>query len=251
MDESTRGVEVWCSGEDWCPITSTATLIGKSGTPSSSIDCSRTDRSGSTRSRRRSTASRARSSRRAGRPRGEAAREPRDRRRKARRVEYSLTELGESLEPVIVEMRDWGANTSWQRLTRIVRSREPVVRTGSSRVTPRLEFRQAGLDLVASVLQPLGENEALAEFLEALVDGVSRLLCGECLRAYADVWVSVNTPGNQRVARRGCPRAVTNLWSQASAFGNRSSLREYTCCLASANDICESTRSCSSSCCNA
>jgi len=27
------------------------------------------------------------------------------------RVEYLLTELGESLEPVIVEMRDWGANT--------------------------------------------------------------------------------------------------------------------------------------------
>ena len=27
MSESTEAIQVWCAGEDWCPVTSTATLI--------------------------------------------------------------------------------------------------------------------------------------------------------------------------------------------------------------------------------
>ncbi len=27
MSESTESIQVWCAGEDWCPVTSTATLI--------------------------------------------------------------------------------------------------------------------------------------------------------------------------------------------------------------------------------
>ncbi|MFB1065774.1 winged helix-turn-helix transcriptional regulator [Natrinema sp. H-ect4] len=110
MDESTRGVEVWCSGEDWCPITSTATLIGKKWHTviihrllengplgfnaleeevdgiSSKVLSDALDDLEEKRLVTREIVS-----------------------EKPVRVEYSLTELGESLEPVIVEMRDWGS----------------------------------------------------------------------------------------------------------------------------------------------
>jgi DNA-binding HxlR family transcriptional regulator len=110
MDESTRGVEVWCSGEDWCPITSTATLIGKKWHTviihrllengplgfnaleeevdgiSSKVLSDALDDLEEKRLVNREIVS-----------------------EKPGRVEYSLTELGESLEPVIVEMRDWGS----------------------------------------------------------------------------------------------------------------------------------------------
>jgi DNA-binding HxlR family transcriptional regulator len=110
MDESTRGVEVWCSGEDWCPITSTATLIGKKWHTviihrllengplgfnaleeevdgiSSKVLSDALDDLEEKRLVNREIVS-----------------------EKPVRVEYSLTELGESLEPVIVEMRDWGS----------------------------------------------------------------------------------------------------------------------------------------------
>lgn len=33
MSEPTQQLEVWCAGEEWCPITSTATLIGKKWHP--------------------------------------------------------------------------------------------------------------------------------------------------------------------------------------------------------------------------
>jgi len=127
------------------------------------------------------------------------------------RVEYSLTELGESLEPVIVEMRDWGANTSWQRLTRIVRSREPVVRTGSSRVTP-----PAGVPTGRPRSRRVGPPATRGKRGARRVPRGPRRRCipAPLWRMSSGIrgrmWVSVNTPGNQRVARRGCPRAVTN-----------------------------------------
>ncbi|PGF16701.1 transcriptional regulator [Natrinema sp. CBA1119] len=110
MDESTRGVEIWCSGEDWCPITSTATLIGKKWHTviihrllengplgfnaleeevdgiSSKVLSDALDDLEEKRLVNREIVS-----------------------EKPVRVEYSLTELGASLEPVIVEMRDWGS----------------------------------------------------------------------------------------------------------------------------------------------
>ena len=109
MGEPTQQVEVWCAGEDWCPITSTATLIGKKwhtvivhrllangplgfnalkeevdGISSKVLSDALEDLE----------------------EKGLIDREIVN--EKPVRVEYSLTELGESLEPVIMEMRDWG-----------------------------------------------------------------------------------------------------------------------------------------------
>ncbi|MBX0324692.1 helix-turn-helix transcriptional regulator [Halomicroarcula sp. F13] len=33
MSKTSEKLEVWCAGEDWCPITTTATLIGKKWHP--------------------------------------------------------------------------------------------------------------------------------------------------------------------------------------------------------------------------
>ncbi|MFB6296738.1 MAG: winged helix-turn-helix transcriptional regulator [Halobacteriales archaeon] len=102
-------LEVWCAGEEWCPITTTATLIGKKWHP---VIVHRLLRNG---------------------PLGfNALKEEVDGisskvlsdsledleekdlvnreivSEKPFRVEYSLTERGESLEEVIVAMRDWG-----------------------------------------------------------------------------------------------------------------------------------------------
>jgi len=103
------GLEVWCAGEEWCPITTTATLIGKKWHP---VIVHRLLREG---------------------PLGfndlkedvdgisskvlsdslEDLEEKQlvDRTivsEKPFRVNYSLTDRGESLEEVIVAMRDWG-----------------------------------------------------------------------------------------------------------------------------------------------
>jgi DNA-binding HxlR family transcriptional regulator len=101
---------VWCAGEEWCPITSTATLVGKKwhtviihcllengplgfnalkkdvdGVSSKVLSASLEDLGEKQLVNR------------------EIVNE------KPVRVEYSLTDLGKSLEPVIVEMREWGA----------------------------------------------------------------------------------------------------------------------------------------------
>jgi len=100
---------VWCAGEDWCPITSTATLIGKKwhavivhrlleagplgfndlkaevdGISSKVLSDSLEDME----------------------DKGLVNREIVS--EKPVRVEYSLTDRGESLESLIAEMRDWG-----------------------------------------------------------------------------------------------------------------------------------------------
>ncbi len=109
MDESTQRVDVWCAGEEWCPITSTASLIGKKwhtviihrllengplgfnaledevGGISSKVLSDVLDDLEEKQLVDREIVS-----------------------EKPVRVEYSLTELGESLEPVIEEMREWG-----------------------------------------------------------------------------------------------------------------------------------------------
>ncbi|TYL37927.1 transcriptional regulator [Natronococcus pandeyae] len=109
MDEPTEQLEVWCAGEDWCPITSTATLIGKKwhtvvlhrllangplgfnalkeevGGISSKVLSDVLEDLEAKRLVDREIVS-----------------------EKPVRVEYSLTELGESLESVIQEMAAWG-----------------------------------------------------------------------------------------------------------------------------------------------
>ena len=109
MAESVEKLPVWCAGEDWCPITTTATLIGKKwhpviihrllkngplgfnalkeevdGISSKVLSDSLEDLEQKTLVDRAIISE------------------------KPFRVEYSLTERGESLGPVIYEMRDWG-----------------------------------------------------------------------------------------------------------------------------------------------
>jgi DNA-binding HxlR family transcriptional regulator len=107
MNEQPR--EVWCAGEDWCPITTTSTLIGKKwhpvivhrllengplgfndlkrdvdGISSKVLSDSLEDLEDNDLVDREIVSE------------------------KPVRVEYSLTEFGRSLDPVIVAMRDWG-----------------------------------------------------------------------------------------------------------------------------------------------
>jgi DNA-binding HxlR family transcriptional regulator len=109
MGETMEKLPVWCAGEDWCPITTTATLIGKKwhpviihrlldngplgfnalkeevdGISSKVLSDSLDDLEEKTLVNRAIVSE------------------------KPFRVEYSLTERGASLAPVIYEMRDWG-----------------------------------------------------------------------------------------------------------------------------------------------
>lgn len=107
--EEAQKLDVWCAGKEWCPITSTATLIGKKWHPvivhrlldngplgfnalkeevdgiSSKVLSDSLDDLEEKQLVNREIVS-----------------------EKPVRVEYSLTELGESLQPIIFEMRDWG-----------------------------------------------------------------------------------------------------------------------------------------------
>ncbi len=108
--DSTPELEVWCMGEEWCPVTSTSSLIGKKWEPviihrllehgpsgfnelkdnvdgiSSKVLSDSLDDLGE---------------------KGLVTREILS--EKPFRVEYSLTSLGRSLQPVIYAMRDWGS----------------------------------------------------------------------------------------------------------------------------------------------
>ena len=109
MSETSEKLPVWCAGEEWCPITTTATLIGKKwhpviihrllengplgfnalkeevdGISSKVLSDSLEDLEEKTLVDRAIVSE------------------------KPFRVQYSLTERGGSLAPVIYEMRDWG-----------------------------------------------------------------------------------------------------------------------------------------------
>jgi len=109
MSDDSEPMAVWCAGEEWCPITSTATLIGKKwhpvilhrlleagpmgfndlkedvdGISSKVLSDSLEDLEEKDLVDREVVSDR------------------------PFRVNYSLTERGESLEPVIYAMRDWG-----------------------------------------------------------------------------------------------------------------------------------------------
>ncbi len=107
--EQPNRLELWCAGEEWCPITATARLVGKKWHPvivhrllkngplgfnalkeevdgiSSKVLSDSLDDLEEKQLVNREIVS-----------------------EKPVRVEYSLTETGESLRPVIFAMRDWG-----------------------------------------------------------------------------------------------------------------------------------------------
>ena len=108
-DDPFEKLEVWCAGNDWCPVTTTATLIGKKWHPvivhrllehgpsgfnelkenvdgiSSKVLSDSLDDLEANQLVDRDIIS-----------------------EKPFRVHYSLTDHGESLQPVIYAMRDWG-----------------------------------------------------------------------------------------------------------------------------------------------
>lgn len=102
-------LEVWCAGEDWCPVTTTASLIGKKWHPvivhrllehgPSGFNELKADVDG--------ISSKVLSSSLEDLEEKQIV----DREiisKKPVRVQYSLTDHGRSLEPVIFAMRDWG-----------------------------------------------------------------------------------------------------------------------------------------------
>jgi DNA-binding HxlR family transcriptional regulator len=104
-----QSLEVWCAGEEWCPITTTATLIGKKWHP---VIVHRLLREGplgfnALKEEVDGISSKVLS---------DSLEDLEEKRlvdrtivsEKPFRVEYSLTEHGNSLEDVIVAMRDWG-----------------------------------------------------------------------------------------------------------------------------------------------
>jgi DNA-binding HxlR family transcriptional regulator len=101
--------EVWCAGEEWCPITTTSSLIGKKWHPvivhrllnngPLGFNALKRDVDG--------ISSKVLSDSLDDLEENDIV----DREivnEKPVRVEYSLTEFGTSLEPVIVSMREWG-----------------------------------------------------------------------------------------------------------------------------------------------
>ena len=101
--------EVWCAGEDWCPITSTASLIGKKWHPvivhrlldngPLGFNALQEEVGGISSKVLSDTLEDLEEKDIVNR---EIVNE------KPVRVEYSLTAFGESLEPVILAMLDWG-----------------------------------------------------------------------------------------------------------------------------------------------
>lgn len=107
--EGPEPLEVWCAGEEWCPVTTTATLIGKKWHP---VIIHRLLEHGPSGFNELQTNVDGISSKvlsdslddleENGLVNREIISE------KPVRVEYSLTERGTSLSPVIYAMRDWG-----------------------------------------------------------------------------------------------------------------------------------------------
>jgi DNA-binding HxlR family transcriptional regulator len=101
--------EVWCAGEDWCPITSTASLIGKKWHP---VIVHRLIENGPLGFNALQDEVDGISSKVLSETLEDLEQKDIVNREivneKPVRVEYSLTEFGESLEPVIFAMRDWG-----------------------------------------------------------------------------------------------------------------------------------------------
>lgn len=102
-------LEIWCEGEEWCPVTTTATLIGKKWHPvivhrllehgPSGFNELKTNVDGISSKVLSDSLEDLENKQLVDR---EIISE------KPIRVQYSLTDHGQSLEPVIYAMRDWG-----------------------------------------------------------------------------------------------------------------------------------------------
>jgi DNA-binding HxlR family transcriptional regulator len=109
MSESAEQLEVWCAGEEWCPITSTATIIGKKWHP---VIIHRLLAEGPSGFNELKEAVDGVSSK----VLSDSLEDLQEKDLVNReviseqpfRVQYSLTERGESLEPVISAMAEWG-----------------------------------------------------------------------------------------------------------------------------------------------
>jgi DNA-binding HxlR family transcriptional regulator len=109
MSEPSEPLAVWCAGEEWCPITSTATILGKKWHP---VIIHRLLESGPSGFNELKEAVDGISSKVLsdsledlgdhGLVEREIVSE------KPFRVRYSLTERGESLAPIIEAMKEWG-----------------------------------------------------------------------------------------------------------------------------------------------
>lgn len=109
MSDTEEPLAVWCAGEDWCPITSTATLIGKKwhtviihrllDNGPLGFNALKEEVGGISSKVLSDVLEDLEQKQLVNR---EIVKE------KPIRVEYSLTDLGESLEPVILAMAEWG-----------------------------------------------------------------------------------------------------------------------------------------------
>jgi DNA-binding HxlR family transcriptional regulator len=109
IDEPFEKLEVWCAGEEWCPVTTTATLIGKKWHPVIIHRLLEHGPSGFNELKEHvdGISSKVLSDSLEDLEENQLV----DREiisEKPFRVHYSLTRYGASLEPVIYAMRDWG-----------------------------------------------------------------------------------------------------------------------------------------------
>jgi DNA-binding HxlR family transcriptional regulator len=109
MADETAKMEVWCAGEEWCPVTTTASLIGKKWHPVIIHRLLENGESGFSQLKRDVDGISSKVLSDSLDDLEEKGLVERDViSEKPVRVQYSLTDEGESLEPVIVAMRDWG-----------------------------------------------------------------------------------------------------------------------------------------------
>ena len=105
----TERLEVWCAGEEWCPVTTTASLIGKKWHPVIVHRLLEHGPSGFNELQENVDGI-------SSKVLSDSLEDLEDNQlvereiisEKPFRVHYSLTEYGESLQPVIYAMRDWG-----------------------------------------------------------------------------------------------------------------------------------------------
>jgi len=108
-DDAVGQLEIWCAGEEWCPVTTTASLISKKWHP---VIIHRLIEHGPSGFNDLKEAVDGISSK----VLSDSLDDLEDKQlvdreiisEKPVRVQYSLTEHGESLQPVIYAMRDWG-----------------------------------------------------------------------------------------------------------------------------------------------
>jgi len=107
--DGTEQLEVWCAGEEWCPVTTTASLIGKKWHPVIIHRLLEHGPSGFNELQKNVDGI-------SSKVLSDSLEDLEENRlvereiisEKPFRVHYSLTHHGESLKPVIYAMRDWG-----------------------------------------------------------------------------------------------------------------------------------------------